>query len=83
MLLAPCATGEIVTLGHRSLADAVIVKPLNPVSLRRILAQDAHAKDVQRVHAHVPALELPSVVVGSSAEMREVWRLAIAAAHSN
>src|SRR4051812_23542850 len=40
VLLAPCATGEFVTLGHRSLADAVVVKPLNPVGLRRIIAQD-------------------------------------------
>jgi DNA-binding NtrC family response regulator len=82
VLLAPSATGEFVTLGHRSLADAVLVKPLNPVGLRRIIAQDASTAPASpRAHAH--ALELPSVVVGSSAEMREVWRLAIAAAQTN
>jgi DNA-binding NtrC family response regulator len=81
VLLAPSATGEFVTLGHRSAADVVLVKPLNPVGLRRIIAQDAGSPASSRAHAH--ALELPSVVVGSSAEMREAWRLAMAAAQTN
>jgi DNA-binding NtrC family response regulator len=65
-----------VTLGSCSGADAVIFPPVSSVNLRRIAAQEPAVAAAQGVSAP----ELPVKVIGSSTEMREVWRLVMAAA---
>jgi DNA-binding NtrC family response regulator len=80
LLLVGEATGANVTLGNDSGADGILVKPLHPVALRRWVAQESPARFAGR--SPLAAADLPTSVIGSSREMREVWRLMIAAAQS-
>jgi DNA-binding NtrC family response regulator len=68
-LLLPTSSGEAVTDALRCGADTVMEWPLDLVSLRRVLAQqDASWGSPEQT------ADLPSFVVGDSAQMREVWR---------
>jgi DNA-binding NtrC family response regulator len=69
VLLLPTASGEAVTAALRFDADTVMEWPLDLVSLRRVLAQQTASGSPTG-----QTVELPSFVVGGSAQMREVWR---------
>ena len=72
------SSGEALTLAAECNADAVLVRPIDSVSLRRSLLQEARSvKGVQPVQVQLPAL-----VVGSTPQMREVWRFVLRAAQS-
>jgi DNA-binding NtrC family response regulator len=72
------SSGEALTLAAECNADAVLVRPIDPVSLRRSLLQEARStKGPTQVQVQLPAL-----VVGSTPQMREVWRFVLRAAQS-
>jgi len=78
VLLLPTASGEAVTAALRYDADTVMDWPLDLVSLRRVLAQRTASGNPTG-----QTVELPSFVVGGSAQMREVWRRVFLLARSD
>lgn len=65
----------LVTLASRAGIDAIVTEPLDEPTVRWLLSQalpDERCAD--------PGAALPSAVVGESAAMSEVWRLALTAA---
>ncbi len=72
------SSGESLTLAAECNADAVLVRPIDAVSLRRSLLQEARA-----TKGPAPVqVQLPALVVGSTPQMREVWRFVLRAAQS-
>ncbi len=80
VLVVPEPTGRFLTTADQSDVDAVIVRPVDGVTLRRAIAQAGAPRAGQSSRE---ASALPSFVVGGSNEMREVWRLAMQAAQSS
>ena len=73
------STGESLTAAAQCNADALLVRPIDQVSLRRVLVQELRTV---RSNANVP-VQLPALVVGSTPQMREVWRFVLRAAQSS
>ena len=78
VLLLPTASGAAVTAALRCDADTVMDWPLDLVSLKRVLAQRTASGNPTG-----QTVELPSFVVGGSAQMREVWRRVFLLARSD
>ena len=78
VLLRQTASGEAVTAALRCDADTVMAWPVDLVTLRRVLGQRT-VPGSQAGHA----VDLPSFVVGGSAQMREVWRRVFLLARSD
>ncbi|HEY4220020.1 MAG TPA: sigma-54 factor interaction domain-containing protein, partial [Myxococcota bacterium] len=73
------SSGEALTLAAECNADAVLVRPIDSVSLRRSLLQEARS-----TKGNAPVqVQLPALVVGSTPQMREVWRFVLRAAPSS
>src|ERR1043166_4485524 len=73
------SSGESLTLAAECNADAVLVRPIDAVSLRRSLLQEARSA---KASSSVVQVQLPALVVGSTPQMREVWRFVLRAAQS-
>lgn len=79
-LLVQAQTGESMTLAARCGADVLVTRPLDMAALGRVMSRENPTLG-RRGHAEPedpPALAM----VGSSAPMREVWRLVMLAAGS-
>jgi DNA-binding NtrC family response regulator len=74
-LLLHSTSGEAVTEALRCDADTVMGWPLDLVGLRRLLSQQGAACGATGQTGQTgQTVDLPSCVVGGSAQMREVWR---------
>jgi DNA-binding NtrC family response regulator len=77
----PCALvldtpdGEALTLAARAGFDALLLRPLERADLCGLVARERERRTPSGTFAK--AVELPEVILGSSAPMQEVWRRVI------